>query len=309
MIDLRRLRVLRAVAYYGTVTAAAESLRLTPSAASQQIKQLGQDLGVPLLEPVGRRVRLTAAARSLLTHADAIEARWQRAHAELLGMDGEPAGLLRMAGFPTALCRLLAPVAGELSAHYPRLDIRLREAEPRDAFDLLFDDETDIAVVEALPDGPATGDQRFDQRLLLDDPFDLLVPADHGLAGLPEVDLVAVAAEKWIIGVPGSSSRQHVLAACSAAGFSPNVTHEACDWSAVTTLVSYGLGVALVPRLAQLPPQRDMDRIPVSGTPAPSRRFLTCTRRGAAAGPAVAEALRALHAREDLAAVMEPVGP
>ncbi|WP_419998637.1 LysR family transcriptional regulator [Streptomyces boninensis] len=309
MIDLRRLRVLRAIAYYGTVTAAAESLRLTPSAASQQVKQLGRDLGVVLLEPVGRRVRLTGAARGLLTHADAIEAQWQKAQADLLATDGEPAGVLRLTGFPTAMCRLLAPVAGELSARYPRLDIRLREAEPKDAFDLLFDDETDIAVVEALPDGPAFGDQRFDQRPLLDDPFDLLVPADHKLAGVADVDLASAAGERWIIGVPGSSSRQHVLAACSAAGFSPNVTHESCDWSAVTTLVAYGLGVALVPRLAQLPPQRDMDRIPVSGTPVPTRRFLTVTRRGADAGPAIAEALRALHAREDLPAVGVPVAP
>lgn len=54
MIDLRRLQVLRAVAHYGTVTAAAEAMYVTPSAASQQIRQLGRELGVTLLEPRGR---------------------------------------------------------------------------------------------------------------------------------------------------------------------------------------------------------------------------------------------------------------
>ncbi|UXI82120.1 LysR family transcriptional regulator, partial [Streptomyces vinaceusdrappus] len=70
MIDLRRLHVLRAVSHYGTVTAAARALHFTPSAASQQIRQLARDLGVDLLEPQGRGVRLTPAAESLLAHAD-----------------------------------------------------------------------------------------------------------------------------------------------------------------------------------------------------------------------------------------------
>lgn len=66
MIDLRRLQALRAVAYYGKVTAAAHALHLTPSAASQQVRQLGRDFGVQLLEPHGRRVRLSLAGHSLL---------------------------------------------------------------------------------------------------------------------------------------------------------------------------------------------------------------------------------------------------
>ncbi|CAM5561239.1 hypothetical protein SALBM217S_09447 [Streptomyces griseoloalbus] len=64
MIDLRRLHVLRSVAHYGTVTAAARALHFTPSAASQQIRQLARDLGVDLLEPQGRGVRLTPAAEA-----------------------------------------------------------------------------------------------------------------------------------------------------------------------------------------------------------------------------------------------------
>jgi DNA-binding transcriptional LysR family regulator len=51
VIDLRRLHLLRAVAHYGTVTAATHALHFTPSAASQQIRQLARDLDVVLLEP------------------------------------------------------------------------------------------------------------------------------------------------------------------------------------------------------------------------------------------------------------------
>lgn len=301
MIDLRRLRVLRAVAYYGTVTAAAESLHLTTSAASQQIRQLARELDVRLLEPQGRRVRLTPVARGLLTHADVIEAQWELAAAELHALDGEPAGELRMAGFPSAMCRLLAPVAGALQAEHPRLDVRLREAEPEDCYDLLFNGETDLAVVEASADAPAHGDQRFEQQTLIEDPFDLVVHADHPLAGRDDVRLAEAAGERWVIGT-GRWSRQHVLAACSAAGFGPNVVHGACEWSVVAVMVSHGLGVALVPRLALLTGVPSIRRLRLTGAPAPSRTFLTVTRRGATGSPAVRAALDALRIRAKEAA-------
>ncbi|PXY35233.1 LysR family transcriptional regulator [Prauserella sp. PE36] len=294
MIDLRRLSVLRAVAHYGTVTAAAHALHLTPSAASQQIRQLGRELGVALLEPNGRRVRLTGAALGLLSHADAIEARWRQAESELHATGAEPSGVLRMAGFPTAMCRFLGPLTVRLRERYPALTVRLRESETPRCFDLLFNGDVDLAVVEAIPGNPAAGDQRFDQRPLLDDPFDLLLPGDHPLAGRRCVELSEVAGEPWIIGADGDAWRAHVLAACSAAGFSPNIAHEACDASLVASLVDLGLGVALFPRLAQFQPDVDVRRVEVSGT-APSRRFLTCTRRGGRDAPAVAAALELLH--------------
>src|SRR2546421_12114172 len=108
MIDLRRLHVLRAVAHYGTVTAAAQALHFTPSAASQQIRQLARDLGVDLLEPQGRGVRLTPAAESLLAHADAIAARWEQAEHDLRADHRDPAGLSRVSGFTVSVAELAA---------------------------------------------------------------------------------------------------------------------------------------------------------------------------------------------------------
>ncbi|NUP30244.1 MAG: LysR family transcriptional regulator, partial [Streptomycetaceae bacterium] len=61
-LDLRKLRVLRELDERGTVAAVAEALHLTPSAVSQQLTALARETGVRLLEPAGRRVRLTGAA-------------------------------------------------------------------------------------------------------------------------------------------------------------------------------------------------------------------------------------------------------
>ena len=185
MIDLRRLHVLRAVAHYGTVTAAARALHFTPSAASQQVRQLARDLGVDLLEPQGRGVRLTPAAESLLAHADAIQARWDQAELDLRADHGAPSGVLRVTGFPVAVSVLLAPMAARLGERHPRLSVRITEAGVPKSFDLLFEGDTDLAIVEATPHNPPLSDTRFDQQPLLDDPFDLVVPEGHRLAGGP----------------------------------------------------------------------------------------------------------------------------
>lgn len=293
MIDLRRLHVLRAVSHYGTVTAAARALHFTPSAASQQIRQLARDLGVDLLEPQGRGVRLTAAAESLLAHADAIQARWEQAELDLRADHGDPAGLLRVTGFPVAISVLLAPMAVRLGERHPRLSVRITEAGLPECFDLLFEGETDLAVIEATPRNPPLGDTRFDQQPLLDDPFDLVVPEDHALAGQSRVDLAEAAREQWIAPVPDSPCRPHVMSACGAAGFTPDVVHHALDWNVTAHLVAHGLGVALIPRLAQLTPHLPITRVRCTGHP--HRKLLTCTRGGGHTRPAVEAALRELR--------------
>ncbi|MEU9591431.1 LysR family transcriptional regulator [Streptomyces sp. NPDC048219] len=293
MIDLRRLHVLRAVAHYGTVTAAARALHFTPSAASQQIRQLARDLDVVLLEPQGRGVRLTPAAESLLAHADAIQARWDEAELDLRAGEGMPAGPLRVTGFPVAVSVLLAPMAARLRERHPRLSPRIREAAVTESFDLLFEGESDLAVVESTPHNPPSSDARFDQRPLLDDPFDLVVPEGHPLAGRGPVDLAEAAREPWIAPVPESPCRPHVMSACGAAGFTPDVVHHALDWNVTAHLVAHGLGVALIPRLARPAPDLPIVRVPCAARP--HRTLLTCTRRGGHRRPAVAAALEELR--------------
>lgn len=293
MIDLRRLHVLRAVAHYGTVTAAANALHFTPSAASQQIRQLARDLGVDLLEPQGRGVRLTAAAESLLAHADAIAARWEEAELDLRAEYGAPTGHLRVSGFPTAVSVLLAPMAVRLRERHPRLTVGIREAVVPGCFDLLFEGAVDLALVEVTPHNPPLGDARFDQQPLLDDPYDLVVPDDHPLAGRERVDLAEAAHEDWIAPVPESPCRPHVMAACGAAGFTPDVIHHAMDWNVTAHLVAHRLGVALMPRLARLAEHLPLTRVRCAGDP--HRKLLTCTRRGGRERPAVAAALAELR--------------
>lgn len=294
MID-QRIQVLRAVATRGTVTAAAEALGYTPSAVSHQLRALSRDLGVRLLEPDGRRVRLTVAAHVLLEGADELSARWERIRGELAATSREYGGTLTLCGFSTAAAALLPPITATVREAHPYVTVRIVEAKPEECFDLLLTEHADLAVVVATDSTPPRSDQRFEQEPLLDDPLDLLVPRGHRLAQHPSVLLSDAATEDWIMDRPGSPYRRLLLGACAYAGFTPAVAHESVEWDTGAALVGAGLGVAIVPRLARLPDDPRITRVPLRGEPSPARHLLTAVRRGSADQPMIATALGRLR--------------
>ena len=307
MIDLRRVQVLRVVDQVGTITAAARSLYLTPSAVSQQLRTLARDVGVDLLVPDGRGVRLSQAAHALLRHADEIAERWENARAELLDAADQPPGALAMGGIPSSLDMLVGPAVAELTRTEPRMRVRISEVETADAFEHVLSGDLDVAVFSPNRSCPPTDDPRFEQDLLLDVPQDLLVPGGHPLAGEADVTLDRAAHEPWILPVPnGCDHYELALVACTQAGFRPTVAHDAQDWAAIAALVGNGLGVSLIPRLVRIPESLNAVRVPLTDPAAPRRRLLTCIRRGSGSQRAIATGLTAL-ATAAMRAVAEPV--
>lgn len=294
MID-RRLQVLRMVAQRGTVTAAAEALSYTPSAVSQQLRALGRELGVELLVHDGRGVRLSPAGRVLLDRTDDLVSRWEQIRAEVVRVADTGGGVLRLAGFSTAASALLPGVATRIGAELGA-EVQIIEADPEECFELLLTGRADVVVVVALSTLPASTDPRFEQRDLLDDPIDLLVREGHPLAGRDVVALRDLAGERWIMDRPGRPYHELLQTACTSAGFTPSVAHYAAEWDTGAALVGAGLGIALVPRLAQIPTAYPVVRVPLHGDPAPARHLRTGIRRGSGDHPAVAAALAALEA-------------
>ncbi|AXK33302.1 LysR family transcriptional regulator [Streptomyces armeniacus] len=306
MIDLRRLQTLRAVHQHGTVTAAAASLHLTPSAVSHHLRELARELRLTLIEPQGRRIRLTPAAHLVIEHGDAMLARWEEAEAALDAYRDGTAGLLRMCGFPTALSGLLAPAAVRLRDSRPDLTVELSTCETDTGYDMLASTETDLALIAPTDDAAPPDESRFDQRPILEEPLDLLVPPGHPLAGRDGVSLTDAADESWIVPRPGTCDHyQRVLANCNAAGFSLRISqYYAMEWSSISTLVSNGFGIALMPRLAETPEQHAAVRVPLTRGLVPTRRIVSCVRRGSREQPLIQRGLRAvaavLDARPDL---------
>jgi DNA-binding transcriptional LysR family regulator len=264
MVDLRRLRALRAVADHGTLAAAADALHLTPSAVSQQLAALERETGHALLEPSGRSVRLTPAAHVLLGHADALFAQLEKLEGDLAAQDSSPRGEVRIGGFPTALAGLLAPAARPLRDAAPAVTLRIQEAETPEAVAMLVARDVDLILGMVCSAAPRRDDRRFHREELLGDVLDAVVATDHPLAGRARIDLAELAGEHWVAPPVGWSCDEVFLAGCRSAGFSPKVAHRAGVWLAVMGLVAGGLGISLVPRLAHTAPPAGFGIVPLT---------------------------------------------
>ncbi|MEA2481387.1 MAG: hypothetical protein QOJ07_3309 [Thermoleophilaceae bacterium] len=293
MVDLRRLRALRAVADHGTLAAAADALHLTPSAVSQQLSALERDVGHPLLEPAGRSVRLTPTARLLLDHADALFAQLEKLEGDLAAQDSAPRGEVRIGGFPTALAGLLAPAARPLRALAPAVTLRVREAETPEAVAMLVARDVDVILGMECSSAPGRDDTRFHREELLGDVLDAVVATDHPLADRARIDLAELAGEWWVAPPVGWSCDEVFQAGCRTSGFSPKVAHRAGDWQAVMGLVAGGLGISLVPRLAHTAPPAGVKIVPLVGVP-PKRHVFVACRAGAESSPAIRAVLNVI---------------
>ncbi|MDG4863228.1 LysR family transcriptional regulator, partial [Streptomyces sp. T-3] len=257
--DIKKLQILRTLRDRGTVTAAAEALLMTPSAVSQQLSNLAKQVGVPLLEAQGRRVRLTDAAHLVLRHAELVFAQLELADAELAGYVHGEAGEVRVGAFSTAVPTLVVPAVRQLREVAPGLEVRVREAEAAEAYELLSGGEVDLALSLAAH-APTARDPKFTRVPLLADPLDVALPVGHPLADKSRLRLADLSGEQWIFGGSGPWS-EITLAACEVAGFVPEQAHSAAGWTAILAMVEAGMGVALVPRMAAGPRQAHTDGV------------------------------------------------
>lgn len=289
-MDVERLRLLRELADRGTVAAAAAAMSLTPSAVSQQLKTLQREAGVELLEPAGRRVRLTEAGRVLVNRADDVLAALDRARAEMDAYRTTPRGAVRVSMFPSGAAMLLAGLitrAAEAGVEVSGRDI---DRPAADAPAQLADH--DVVVVHRDDRDTAAWSPRFEARVLLREPLDLLLPPGHHLAGEERITLDQLADQTWI-GVQDGLMVDDVLRSLAViSGRPPRIIQRVNDFRVVEELVHAGLGIALLPR--HVPTLRAVPRRPLGGIRV-ARRIEAVTRAGAAARPAVARVLQILQ--------------
>jgi DNA-binding transcriptional LysR family regulator len=262
MLDLRRLRLLRELSARGTIGAVATALDYSPSAVSQQLAQLEKEAGVPLLERVGRNVRLTAAAQTLVMHTEVLLARVEEAEADLAATAEQVTGTVRVATFQTAGLYLLAPALKLLAARHPALRVEVSDAEPETTMPSLALGALDLALGDEYPFLPRPTDPRLETETLLREQFRVMLPREHPLAagersgderaarGSAPVSLAALRDEAWAIGKADSHYAELAVRACRAlGGFEPDVRHRSNDLMMLLALVANGQAVTLLPDL------------------------------------------------------------
>ncbi|TXS02509.1 LysR family transcriptional regulator [Streptomyces sp. col6] len=294
MLDLARLRALHAVSVHGSVAGAAAALGYTPSAVSQQITKLERETRATLLERRGRGVALTEEAVHLVAAAQQLLAIVERAETSLEERRGLPTGRLSVGAFPSAARGLLPGTLADLDREHPELDVRMTEVDPHLSVDLVAKGVIDLAVAHDWDIAPLPAPEGVEQAVIGDDLCDLLVPAGHRLAGRDGVRREELARERWICQPPGTVCHDWLVRTLRAAGYAPDIRHQAEENHTQLALLAAGLGVAMIPRLGRGPLPEGV--VAVRMDPVPVRRLYALWRTGAARRPAITAAVAALQA-------------
>ncbi|MET8906429.1 LysR family transcriptional regulator [Micromonospora sp. NPDC004551] len=294
-MDLRRLRLLRELARLGSMRQVADELHVTTSTVSQQLAVLAREVGTELVEPHGRRVRLTPAGRRLADHAVTILAAVDAARLDL-DPRAEPAGTVRVAGFATAVRRSLLPLTARLAAHHPRVRLRIDEHEPAEAYAALAADDVDLALTYDYNLAPLAPDPTLDATPLWSAAWHLGVPSGAAADGVPSGAAPTPAADApavfdrfrdadWIVNSRNTADEVVVRTIASMAGFEPRIVHRADSLDLVQDLIVAGLGVGLLP--GDQPTVTGVGLLPLTAPQALLRAYAV-TRRGRAAWPPLA---------------------
>ncbi|MFJ8025850.1 LysR family transcriptional regulator [Streptomyces sp. NPDC096311] len=288
MFDLHRLRLLRELKHRGTLAAVAAALSYAPSSVSQQLSQLEAEVGVPLLEPVGRRVRLTEQAEILVAHTEAVLERLERAEADIAASLTDLTGTLRIASFQTAALALLPTALGLLRDAHPHLRVHVTHMEPEKALPALQARDFDLVLAEEYPGNPNPRPAELEQEHLLDDALHLAMPevADESGEESPITALRSLADHPWVMEPEGTTARHWAMALCRNAGFEPDVRFETTDLLLHLRLVEQNHAAAFLPDLVWLgqPPAVALRQLPRGQR---ARRVSTVVRRGRSRHPAV----------------------
>jgi DNA-binding transcriptional LysR family regulator len=283
-VETRRLRILLELARLGSMRAVADAMSITTSTVSQQVAALAKEVGAALIEPDGRRIRLTPAGRRLADHSVTILAAVEAARLDL-NPGAKPAGTVRVSGFATAIRRSLLPIVAELRARDSRVRVAIREHEPFEQFALLASDDIDLALTYDYNLAPATFDATVVARPLWSVPWSLGVPVGSRDRDLSHYD--------WIVNSRNTADEDVVRTLAAIAGFTPAVVHQADSLALVQDLIVAGLGVGMLP--ADQPVRDGVRLAPLTDPPVLLRAFAV-TRRGRADWPPLAQVLRMLNA-------------
>jgi len=245
MLDVHRLRVFRSVVASGSINAAASSLGFTASAVSQHVAALQRETGLTLVTRAGRGIEPTAAGLALAEEIDGVLNRLGGVESLVADLRAGRSGTLSIAYFGSVGAAWMPTVVRVLVRDFPgvRLNLSLREDLPASPAE-----RADIQIVVAQEELDAVPGVRVHH--LLDDPYVMVLPKDHALAGTADVELAQLADQRWVDNDAARGwCRRNLLQACQAAGFSPPFHVEAHDYPTAIAFVEAGIGLTVLPRL------------------------------------------------------------
>ena len=243
-MDLRRLEIFLKVAELGSFSRAADALFLTQPTVSEHIRALEDELGVQLLDRLGRGTTPTKAGTLLLGYARRMLTLSREARQAIEQFQGRMSGELVLGGSTIPGEYVLPALIGAFRAKYPDVSIALRIGASRQVQDWVEQGHVEIGVVGAVPASRA-----LESRPLMSDDIVLVVPPEHPWVTRKTVTLEDVKREPLIVRERGSGSRETLEDSLKQAGLDLGafrVVGEIASTQAVKQAVRAGMGVSFV---------------------------------------------------------------
>jgi LysR family transcriptional activator of glutamate synthase operon len=242
-MELLQLHYFLAVARLEHVTEAARSLHVTQSSLSKTIQRLEEDLGVPLFDRIGRKLRLNEFGIRFLRRAERALFELEQGKQELNDLSSPEQGTLELA---VTTASTLPNILREFRKKQPYIQFHVQMLTTQEMVTLLRRGEVDFC----LSSPPIAGDD-IECQIVFIDPILLAVPEVHQLAVRSSVSLTELR-DEWFVGVKrGFGTRDLVDSVCKSVGFVPKYVYEGDEPARLSTLVEAEIGIAFIPSTAR----------------------------------------------------------
>lgn len=244
-MEVHQLRYFCAVAETGNFTRAAEAARIAQPSLSQQIHKLEDELGARLFDRLPRSARLTQFGKAFLPKAQAILRQIGEAQLEIREMAGAESGEVVLGAIPTIAPYLLPGLLSSFSRQHPTVSVSVVEEITPTLLERLHQGTLDLALLAL----PVEGDELISTELM-QEPIFAVLPEKHPFAGKRAITLDDLRDDPFLLLKEGHCFRENALQACRQSKVNPNVVFESGQFATILAMVSAGMGVSVIPKMA-----------------------------------------------------------
>ncbi|TQK73883.1 DNA-binding transcriptional LysR family regulator [Brevibacillus sp. AG162] len=242
-MELLQLQYFLTVARMEHVTEAARSLHVTQSSLSKTIQRLEEDLGVPLFDRKGRKLRLNEFGSKFLCRVERALFELEQGKLELRDLSNPEHGTLELA---VTTASTLPNILREFRKKRPDIQFHVQMLTTQEMVTLLHRGEVDFCL-----SSPPIQEDDIECQIVFIDPILVAVPRGHRLADRSIVSLTDLK-DEWFVGVKrGYGTRDFVDAICKSVGFAPKYVYEGDEPARLIQLVEADIGIAFIPSTAR----------------------------------------------------------
>jgi DNA-binding transcriptional LysR family regulator len=239
-ITFKQLKLFKALADTGSVTAAARMMHITQPTASMQLKELANAVGKPLFEIIAKKIYLTALGSELASTARLISSEWECFEQHVSGIKGLTTGNLKIAVVSTAKY-FIPKMLGSFCEKYPDIDIAL-EVLNRDGVIKRLEQNMDDMYIMSMP--PLNIE--IDDEIFMANPLVIIAAKQHPLSNKKSIELNELKNERFILREIGSGTRTASAIQFKSKKFVPNIRLELGSNESIKQSVAAGLGLGLI---------------------------------------------------------------